>query len=386
MIEYRIQNSEYDKPYIVKNKNILFAGIFIIFSLLFCVSAHAKSLSKTELEYWNSTDFKKRFAESYLAETDIEPKLREDEYKKMLKIRDLIDSDKIDEVIKMLEKEINSDSSAVFEFTLANLYFQDENLEKAATYYEKAKEKFPKFRRAWKNLGLVYIRKGELEKAIPVLTKVLELGGSDVLTYAQLGYAYLSVDNNLSAESAYRMAVLLDPETMDWKVGLATSLLKQQRYPEAVSLFDNLIAADPNKTDLWLYQANAYIGMNQPLKAAVNFEMIDQIGQSTISTLTKLGDIYINQELFDTAVYSYTRAMQKPTKDDTERASRLEHVIRVSKVLIANGAFDECKILIRNIETLQGDILDNASRNEILKIRAQIAGVMHYQVTLDRVR
>ncbi len=364
---------EYSKQYIVNSKNIFFALFLFMFSLLFCVSANATILSKTELEYWNSPDFQQRFAESYLAETDIEPKLREDEYKKMLKIRDLIDSDKIDEVIKMLEKEINSDSSAVFEFTLANLYFQDENLEKAAACYEKAKEKFPKFRRAWKNLGLVYIRKGELKKAIPVLTKVIELGGSDVLTYAQLGYAYLSVDNNLSAESAYRMAVLLDPVTMDWKIGLATSLLKQQRYPEAVSLFDNLIAADPNKSDLWLFQANAYIGMNQPLKAAVNFEMIDQMGKSTISTLTKLGDIYINQELFDTAVNSYTRAMQKQTKDDNELTNRLSHVIRVSKVLIANGAFEECKTLIRNIETLQGNILNDSNRNEILKIRAQIA-------------
>jgi tetratricopeptide (TPR) repeat protein len=190
---------------------------------LVCLPAKGKNLSKTELDYWNSPDFQKRFADSYLAETDIEPKLREEEYKKMLKIRDLIDSDKMNDAVKMLEKEINEDSSAVFDFTLANIYFQQEQLEKAASYYEKAKNKFPKFRRAWKNLGLVYIRSGQLDKAIPVLTKVLELGGSDVLTYAQLGYAYLSVENNLCAESAYRMAVLIDPQTLDWKVGLATS-------------------------------------------------------------------------------------------------------------------------------------------------------------------
>ena len=151
MEEYRIQNKR-------NFKNILFTGIYCIFLLLFFLDAHAMNLSHTELEYWNSPDFKKRFAESYLAETDIEPKLMEKEYKKMLTIRDLIELDKMDEVVKTLKKELDDNSSAVFDFTLANIYFQDEKLDNAAKYYEKATEKFPKFRRAWKNLGLVYIR------------------------------------------------------------------------------------------------------------------------------------------------------------------------------------------------------------------------------------
>ncbi|MBN1974652.1 MAG: tetratricopeptide repeat protein [Sedimentisphaerales bacterium] len=373
MREFKRQNTEYSKPYIVKYKNILFAGFFLIFPLLFCVSAYAKNLSKTELEYWNSPEFQKRFADSYIAETDIEPKLKEDEYKKMMKIRELIESDKMDEAVKTLEKEINEFSSPVFDFTLANIYFQKDNLEKAASYYEKSVSKYNKFRRAWKNLGLVHIRSGEFEKAIPALTKVLELGGSDVITYAQLGYAYLSVENNLCAESAYRMAVLLDPQTTDWKTGLATSVLKQQRYAEAVALLDNLIVAEPNKTDLWLYQANAYIGLNQPLKAAVNFELIDQMGKSTVSSLTRLGDIYVNQELYETAVNSYIRAIEKESKDSTEQANHITHFIRAAKVLTANGAFEDTQRLIEKIEIKHGESISNADRNDLLKLRAQIA-------------
>jgi tetratricopeptide (TPR) repeat protein len=107
------------------------------------------------------------------------------------------------------------------------------------------------------------------------------------------------------------MAVLLDPATLDWKVGLASSVLKQERYAEAVSLFNNLIADDPDRADLWLYQANAYIGLNQPLKAAINYELVDRMDQSTAKSLNKLGDIYVNQELFETAVNAYIRAFEK---------------------------------------------------------------------------
>jgi tetratricopeptide (TPR) repeat protein len=324
-------------------------------------------LSKAELDFWNSPEFRKQIAESYLSETEIEPRVTESERDKILKALELIQSDKMDEAARLLQKETKEASSAVFDFTLANIYFQQEQLAQASAGYERAVQKFPKFRRAWKNLGLIHIRNGQFEKAIDALTRVVSLGGNDALTFAQLGFAYLSVENNLCAESAYRMAVLLDPATIDWKVGLATSVLKQERYAEAVALFDGLISDNPNRADLWLYQANAYIGLSQPLKAAVNYELVDRLGGSTVSSLNKLGDIYVNQELFETAVNSYIRALEKDPQGSTE------HAIKVAKVLVFHSALEETKGLIHRIETLNTNKLDDSTRKELLKLRAQIA-------------
>ena len=366
-MEYKTQNV---KRQTSSSICILFLASFV-FSFLFVRSfvqaGEQTHLSKTELELWKSPAFQKRFAESYLAETDIEPTVTQREREKMLKILELISSDKMDEAAKQLQKETKEASSAVFDFTLANIYFQKEQLEQAAAGYEKAVEKYPKFRRAWRNLGLIHVRNGDFEKAIRALTRVLELGGSDALTFAQLGYAYLSVENNLCAESAYRMAVLLDPETMDWKVGLATSILKQERYAEAVSLFDQLISENPERADLWMYQANAYIGLNQPLKAVINFEFVDRLGQSTVSSLNKLGNIYVNQELFETGVDSYIRALEKDPQGGTD------HIVPVAKVLIFQGALDQAKRLVESTETLKGNNLSENERKDLLKLRAQIA-------------
>ena len=140
---------------------------------------------------------------------------------------------------------------------------------------------------------------------------MVELGGGDALTYGLLGYAYSSVENNLSAESAYRMAILLDPVTVDWKMGLARSLFKQESYSQAVALCGRLITDQPDRADLWLLQANAYIWLKQPLKAAENYEFVDRLGKSTVDSLNMLGDIYTNEELFEMAVNSYIRAMEK---------------------------------------------------------------------------
>jgi tetratricopeptide (TPR) repeat protein len=367
MTEHKIQNTENRKCLVrlglLSTPIVLCLGLFVSSS-----QAGERHLNDRILAIWNSPEFQKRLAESYIAETEIEPTVTESERDAVLKAFELMKSDKMDEAAKVLQKNIKGQaSSAVLDFTLANIYLQQEKFEQAAANYQQAVDKYPKFRRAWKNLGLIRMRRAEFGKAIEALTRVLELGGSDALTFAQLGYAYLLTENNLCAESAYRMAVLLDPDTLDWKVGLASSVLKQQRYAEAVALFDQLIADDPDSADLWLYQANAYIGLNQPVQAAVNYEMIDKMGGSTAKSLNKLGDIYVNQELFETAVDSYIRALEKDPQAGTE------HVLRVARLLVFRGALADTKRLIASVEKLNGDNLSEQKRKDLLRLRAQIA-------------
>lgn len=329
--------------------------------------SESSQLSRSELEIWRDPAFKKQYAESYIAETDIEPRVTGVERKQMQDVLQLISSDKMGEAAALLEKYRGAAASAVFDYTLGNLYFQQEKLDKAAAAYEIAVQKYPKFRRAWRNLGLTCVRESAFEKALPALSRVVELGGGDAITYGLLGFAYASVGNHTAAESAYRMAILLDPATMDWKMGLARSFFKQERFAEAVTLTNDLIAQHPDQADLWLLQANAYIGLKQPLKAAENYELIDRLGKSTVDSLNTLGDIYVNEEIFDLAVNAYIRAMDKSPQDNPER------VIRAAKVLTARGALSQTRQLIEHIEAVYGDRLKTADRKDLLKLQARLA-------------
>jgi len=329
--------------------------------------SNASALSGAELETWNDPAFKKQYTESYIAETEIEPRLTTIEREQMQKILELISSDRMDKATALIEKNRGEAASAVFDFTLGNIYFQQEQLDQAAAAYEIAVQKYPKFRRAWRNLGLSYVRESQFDKALTALTRVVELGGDDAITYGLLGFAYASVDNHTSAESAYRTAILLDPQTMDWKMGLARSLFKQERFAEAVALCDTLIANHPDRADLWLLQANAYLGLKQPLSAAENYEFIDRLGKSTADTLSMLGDIYINEEIFDLAVNAYLRAMDQSPPSPPDRA------MRAAKVLTARGALSQTQQLIERIEAVYGDQLGTGKRKDLLKLRARLA-------------
>ena len=331
------------------------------------VRVSPQAMTPAQLDMWNDPDFRRQFTQSYIAETEIEPRVTGDERETMQEILALISEEELDKAVAKLRKNLGEADSAVFDFTLANIYFQQELLDAAIAHYRTAVEKYPKFRRAWKNLALIQIRRGESEKAIPNLTKTVELGERTSLVYGLLGYAYSSAENHLSAESAYRMAILLDPDTMDWQKGLARSLFKQQNFAEAASLCGNLIAKHPEQADLWMLQANAYIGMQKPLEAAKNYEFIERLGESTPATLNMLGDIYINEGLFDMAVRAYVRAMAQADEPSPARP------VRAARVLAARSAFEQTGKLIHHIEKRFGDRLEEQTRKDLLKLQARIA-------------
>ena len=160
---------------------------------------------------------------------------------------------------------------------------------------------------------------------------------------------------------------MLDPLTLDWRMGLARAFLRQRRFAEAASLCGALIAANPDRADLWLHQANAFVGMNEPRKAVENLEMVDRLGHSTADSLAMLGDIYVNEDLVDLAAGAYLRAMGKDQKGNPERA------LRAAKALIARNAHAEGQQVLDGIEaTYAGKLVDGA-RKDVLKLRSRLA-------------
>lgn len=327
----------------------------------------ARGLGALELSIWNDPAFRRQFTESYAAETEIEPKLSITEREPMQKILELMSANELEKAADLVQDQRSGAASPVFDFTLANIRFQQDRFDVAAQAYETAVEKFPKFRRAWRNLALIYVRLADHAGAARSFVRVIELGGGDAATYGLLAYSYSNLDDHLAAESGYRMASMLDPHTMDWKLGLARSFFKQKRYADAAALCDGMIQEHIDRADLWLLQANAYIGLGQPRKAAENYEIVDRMGRSTADTLNNLADIYVNEELFDTAVSTFQRAMAKDANGKPVRA------LRAAKVLSARGATAETRRLVEAIEATHAATLEEAEKKDLLKLRARMA-------------
>lgn len=328
---------------------------------------NTKPTTVQDLTIWDEELFQKQFMASYGVNADIEPSLTAVEFEQMQKILDAMSKDDdLTKAMKLLEKNCKESSSATFEFTLGNLYFQQDQLEEALRYYDMAIEQFPNFRRAYKNAGLIHVRNGKFEKAIPYITKTIELGGHSSIAFGLLGFSYGSTEQHLCAESAYRMAILLDPETVDWQLGLARSFFKQQKFGDAVSLCNSLIEKKPDNADFWLLQANAYLGLKQPMRAAENYEYVNAMGKSTGDSMTMLGDVYVNEERWDMAADAYLRAYEL---DNGEKPAK---ALRAAKILAARGSLEQStRMLSRVAEKKDG--LGNDDLKELLKLQARVA-------------
>jgi tetratricopeptide (TPR) repeat protein len=320
--------------------------------------------------YWNSEEFQKRFLNTYGSNKEIEPEIPDEQIEIMQAVQELMSED-VDsaatELELLLQDDPDNELSAQFDFILANLFFQGDKNEKAAKWYNSAVGKFPKFRRAWKNLGLVYAKSGQMKKSVKPFTEAIALGENDALTYGLLGTALLQQEDYLSAESAYRTALLFEPETLDYKLGLAQAILRQQKFGEAASLSGELIGKYPDKADFWMMQANAYLGLEKPMKAAENFEILDRMGKATPESLNLLGDIYATLENMSMAANAYARALK------ADESGKPDAALRAARILAGRAAYSEAKLLISEIKKVAADRMSDDQKKDLLKTESRIA-------------
>ncbi len=324
------------------------------------------SIDMSARNMWNDPAFIKSFTGSYGFLAGYEPDISDDEKDAL---RTLIELIKVSpsRAIQQLERQIKPSSSAAFDFILANLYFQEGTLAKAEQSYQSAIQKHPQFRRAYKNLGLVQVQDGNFTAAISTISKALELGEVDGRAYGLLGYGYLISQRYYPAEAAYRQAILMQPDVRDWKVGLARCLLETERYADAIALFDTLLKQEPNNTDYWLLQGNAYLGNEESMAAAKNIELVRLMGQADLASLTLLGDIYMQNEAPELALDAYQAAIQLAGPKDSRT------LLRAAKLLTQTENYTLAQSMIEQTRAHYHNALAQSDNFTLLTLEAQIA-------------
>lgn len=330
-------------------------------------SAFAPLPAEHELaSVWNDPDFTRRLIGSYGFASDAEPRLTPEEQavyrdKIIPLLRD--DPKKAKAELQSLAKP---NASAVFDFTLGNLYFQSEDLTNAVKHFEAALAKFPDYRRAQKNLAFALVRDGKYAEAIKPLTRTIALGGADGKLFGLLGFAYSNQGRNVSAEAAYRQALVFEPENLDFKLGLVKSAIGTSNYDYALSLLDELIKQYPDRDSFWTLQANLYIQKEQPAKAAISLEMLRRLGKASPQSLNLLGDLYMAQESRDLALGAYLEAMDKDNGQNPAKA------LRPAQILVGRGAFAEARQLFAKMRATTTP-LTGADELKLLKLESKVA-------------
>ena len=315
---------------------------------------------------WNVPEFARRLVGSYGFASDAEPRLSPEEqavYRD--KVVPLLREDPR-KAMPVLSTLVKPEASAVFDFTLGNIYFQNDDFTNAVKFFEAALAKFPDYRRAQKNLAFALVRDGKYPEAILPLTRTVTLGGGDGKVFGLLGFVYMNQNRFASAEAAYGQALVFEPENVDFKLGAVKCSISTGNYDRGLALLNELISSHPDRELLWTLQANIYIQKEQMAAASGSLEILRRLGKAQPQSLYLLGDLYMNQDVPDLACEAYLQAIDKDGGANPSKA------LRASQIVISRGAWDEARTLFSKIRSA-GKKLSDADELKLLKLESKVA-------------
>ena len=316
-------------------------------------------------DFWNSPSFVRSFMGDYGFRSEVEPRINKSE---QFILKEVIAKaeNQLDEAIEYLEKKIDQEVSAALDFALATMYYQRGRLSRSSQSYQVAIKKFPSFLRAHKNLGFVELSLGNFQEASRNLSRSISLGEGDGVTFVALGYCYYMLKQFVSAENAYRMGILLFPESKDARNGLVNCLIETNRYAEALALLNELLVKEPENVFCHRARASTLQGLGREKDATVALETLRRMGKLDTGDLLRLGDLYHNLNLYELSLQNYERAIQRKEKLSVRR------YIRVASILIGRGSYQDCFSYLDKIENTFGSNYSTEDEKEVLLLKAEI--------------
>jgi len=345
-----------------KSLKLAFAGLLCAFSanLLFGQLVYDRE------KFWSQPHIREAYIGNYELNVKTEPKLTEAEQEVFREILEVMKTDK-DAALQMILTNITAESSGALEFIAGSLYGERGDIDNAMVYFKKAIDKYPGFLRARKNLAIMLVQKAQFKEAVPHFIKAIDLGARDNTTFGLLGLCYVNGGQYISAETAYREAIVLNAEVKDWQLGLAKALLNQKKYQEAIAVLEEILLQEPENELIWISQANAYLGIDDAETAVAIQEIVDRLGKSTAESLEFMGNIYMSRNLNDLALKYYRKSIQK----NPDRSAKTH--VDTADILVGRGAFDEAEVLINDIRRTYGNNIDKEQDTRLLRMESHIA-------------
>ncbi len=337
-----------------------------VFALGFCIEVS----SEVDMQFWKKPGYFDEYYQDLAAQGAKLPTIKSEEKEVLQTYHNIVGENQDARALAYLESAITRDASSALDFTLGLHYYRVDKLLQSLEYFKRAVRKWPTFQAAYKLIGYCYIQTDNWDEAGKAFNRATQLGEDDARTFGLLGMIYLNQDKILESESAYKRAIVADPNTLDWYKGLVSTLLKQEKHLESISLFEEMIARAEkinDQSDFLVIQANSFIALDMPLAAASNYEIVRRMGQGTSETMSRLGDIYLNENQIELGTEAHIDAIELDPAQDQDRP------VNAAEVMVTRGYWKNGDIIIQTIRRVFADTLSEEHHLTLLRLEARIS-------------
>lgn len=150
-------------------------------------------------------------------------------------------------------------------------------VDQAIGFYDKASEINPGDPEPQSNLGYAFLVKGQVDEAINRCQKALEIDPQLAQAHHILGDAYLSKNDFDQAIASYQRALRIQPDDVTAHDNLGISLSAVGRTKEALQQFREAVEIDPNSAEAHYNLGYLLVRMGQQEEAAVHFAVAVRI-------------------------------------------------------------------------------------------------------------
>jgi tetratricopeptide (TPR) repeat protein len=175
------------------------------------------------------------------------------------------------------------DLSATVLYLIGVAYLSLERYVPAEAALKAALVPLPDYLRVHEALSILYVRTERYAQARVHLTRAAELGLNTAGLHASLGYVNVQDENWWGAASAYQQALAIKHDERNWQTGLLHALNETQQYAAGLALVEQMLQAEPNDADLWLYRAHMSINADQRAAALTSLETALRLGDDSVA-------------------------------------------------------------------------------------------------------
>jgi tetratricopeptide (TPR) repeat protein len=154
---------------------------------------------------------------------------------------------------------------------------------------------------AVEQLTQLLLDEGKNAEAVTLLESITTHANSPTLLDL-LGDAYTQSHDLPKAEGAYRKAMDLDPSELSHQRGLGQTLLAEEKFQEALVVYEKLADVMPDDSDVYLRIAQIYRELHQMDKAEDNLVKARQLAPGSLEVMYNEAMLYQAQGRFDDAI------------------------------------------------------------------------------------
>jgi tetratricopeptide (TPR) repeat protein len=157
-------------------------------------------------------------------------------------------------------------------------------------------------------LTQLLLDEGKSSEAVALLEGVTSKSSSPTLLDL-LGDAYTQTKDLAKAESAYRKATEIDPSELSHQRGLGQTLLAEEKYTEALKVYQRLADLMPDDADVYLRIAQIYRELHQLDKAEETLTKARQYSPGSLDVMYNEAMIYQAQGRTEDAIRVLSEAV-----------------------------------------------------------------------------